>query len=386
MGGVQHSTLLLAEYLKLKDGVNVEVLLPNPGPLSRLLTEKSVPIKFYNPVEYKSTAISIQNDQLRIPNPFFWIWNMIGIGINTFKIRKNISSNTDLLISKGLVNHFTSIIASKLLKIPVISHLQDLITDRFFGSLSFIFKKFSQMGSNYIVCDGSLIQQSLGSDVESKSIVVLNGIKINEFKRDDILRLDIRNEFNILEDAYVIGHIARITSWKGQSQLIKSFHEFSMTNQNSYLLLIGSPLFDNNQYYNSIIKLIEELSLRDKVIMPGYRNDLQALFSAMDLFLYPSMNKDTSPLSLLSAISSGLPVGMSNIASLSEITDVCPGIDVFNPNNLNEIVNIMDKYKNVDSRDKNGKLNQVSGKNHFDISIHGKKMEQIIQHVYISSK
>ena len=386
MGGVQHSTLLLAEYLKLKDGVNVEVLLPNPGPLSRLLTEKSVPIKFYNPVEYKSTAISIQNDQLRIPNPFFWIWNMIGIGINTFKIRKNISSNTDLLISKGLVNHFTSVIASKLLKIPIIIHLQDLITDRYYGLFTFIFKQFSKMCSNYIVCDGNMIQQSLGSDLKPKSIVVLNGIKTADFKRDDILRLDIRNEFNISKDAYVIGHIARITSWKGQRQLITAFHEFSQSNKNTYLLLIGSPLFDNDQYYNSIIKLVDELSLRDKVIMPGYRNDLQALFSAMDLFLYPSMNKDTSPLSLLSAISSGLPVGMSNIKSLSEIMDVCPGIDVFNPNNLNEIVNIMDKYKNVDSRDKNGKLNQVSGKNHFDISIHGKKMEQIIQHVYISSK
>ena len=50
MGGVQHSTFLLAEYLMLKEGVEIEILLPNSGPLSKLLTEKSIPIKVYNSV------------------------------------------------------------------------------------------------------------------------------------------------------------------------------------------------------------------------------------------------------------------------------------------------------------------------------------------------
>lgn len=386
MGGVQHSTLLLAEYLISKKDYKIEILLPCAGPLSKILTQKSVPITMYNFVKYKSTSISFFDDQIRIPNPFSWVWNLIAIGMNTFKIRKNINSKTDLIISKGLVNHFTTVIASKLLKIPVIIHLQDLITNRYFGSMTFVFKQFSKLGSNYIVCDGNLIQQSLGRELETKSIVILNGIKTDEFKWDNTLRSDIRNEFKIQNNAYVIGHIARITPWKGQSQLIKAFHQYLITNQNAYLLLIGSPLFDNDQYYNSIIQLIDELSLRDKVIMPGYRNDLHACFSAMDLFLYPSMNKDTSPLSLLSAISSGMPVGVSNIDSLSEIIDLCPGVDIFNPNNLNEIVTVMEKYKTDDSRNQNGKMNRSSGKEHFDISIHGAKMEQIIQHIYTSSK
>ena len=106
MGGVQHITFLLAEYLILKEGVEIEILLPNSGPLSRLLTEKSVPTKFYNPVKYKSTAISIMNDKLRIPNLFSWGWNLTAILLNIFKIKTNIKSNTDLVITKGLINLF----------------------------------------------------------------------------------------------------------------------------------------------------------------------------------------------------------------------------------------------------------------------------------------
>jgi len=385
MGGIQHSTLLLAEYLILKERYEIELLLPNSGPLSRILSNKSIPIKVYNSIKYKSTAISFLNDQFRIPNPFSWCWNLVAIGLNILRIRENINPNTDLVVSKGLLNHFTSVIASKLLKIPVLIHLQDLITGRYFGIMPFIFKYFAKIGPDYIVCDGNLIQHSLGKNIKNKSSVILNGINTDHFNQNKKLRLDIRTEFNLPDEAYVIGHIARITPWKGQSQLIKAFYQYSKTNQNTYLILIGSPLFDNDKYFKSVKKMVQDLSLSGKVIMPGYRNDLQALFSAMDLFLYPSLNKDTSPLALLSGLSAGLPVGVSNIESLKEIINICPGVDVFNPTHLNEIVNIMEKYEDPDSRNRNRKLNKASGRKHFGISIHGKKMEHIIQHVYRSN-
>ena len=113
--------------------------------------------------------------------------------------------------------------------------------------------------------------------------------------------------------------------------------------------------------------------------MPGYRYDLQAMYSAMDLFLYPSLEKDTSPLALISAISSGLPVGVSNIASLTEIVDKCNQIDTFNPKKSDEMSAIMKKYENIKIRKKSGMLNREAGIKYFDISIHGQQMQQIIE-------
>jgi glycosyltransferase involved in cell wall biosynthesis len=384
LGGVQYSSFLLAEYLMLKEGVEIEILLPNSGPLSKLLTEKSIPIKVYNSVKYKSTAISILNDQLRIPNPIAWGWNMIAILLNIIRIKKNIKPKTDLVISKGLLNHFTSGLACKSLNFPVIFHLQDLITNRYFGIMKYVFNIFARFIPSYIICDGESIQKSLGKNNKNNSIVILNGIKSDYFIRDNNSRLGIRSEFNIPEDAYVIGHVARITPWKGQDLLLKAFINYSRQNTNAYLLLIGAPLFDNNHYSNSIIKIIESHSLMHRVIMPGYRNDLQAMYSAMDLFLYPPIEKDTSPLALLSAISSGLPVGVSNIDSLTEIVDKCNDIDTFNPKNIDEMSALMKKYENDKIRKKIGLLNREAGRNNFDILVHGKKIEHIIQHVYNS--
>ena len=130
MGGVQHTTLLFADYLSFSGKYEIETLLPNSGPFSDLLKQNLISTSFYYPLSYWSTSISLFNDQLRIPNPMAWIWNIFAIIFNIFTVKRNIDPKTELVISKGLLNHFTSGIACKILKIPVICHLQDLISDR----------------------------------------------------------------------------------------------------------------------------------------------------------------------------------------------------------------------------------------------------------------
>jgi glycosyltransferase involved in cell wall biosynthesis len=379
MGGVQHSTLLLAEYLWLTGQYNIETLLPKSGPFADKLSQKSIPIIFYTPIPYKSTSKSYFNDRIRIPNPIAWTWNLTAILLNIIRIKKNIRSTTDLVITKGLINHFASGLACKSLNIPVICHLQDLITNRYFGFMNIIFNLFAKIIPSYIICDGEFIQNSLGKNNKNKSIVILNGIRTKTFIRNKVSRLKIRHELKIPEDGYVIGHVARMTPWKGQDLLLKAFLNYAIQNSNAYLLLVGTPLFDNDLYYNTIIKILESHSLMHRVIMPGYRNDLQAMYSAMDLFLYPSIDKDTSPLALLSAIASGLPVGVSNIASLSEIVDKCIQIDTFNPTKPDEMIALMKKYENDEFRKRSGMLNREEGVKYFDISIHGQKFQRVIE-------
>tara|TARA_A100001037_G_scaffold305712_1_gene346958 strand:- start:2833 stop:3969 length:1137 start_codon:yes stop_codon:yes gene_type:complete len=374
---VQNSTLFLAEYLWLTGLYDLETLLPNSGPLSDQLSQKSIPIIFYKPISYKSTSVSFFNDRFRIPNPIAWGWNLTAILLNIIKIKKNIKSKTDLVITKGLLNHFASGFACKTLNIPVICHLQDLISNRYIGLMNIFFNIFAKFIPNYIICDGIHIQKSLGKKNKKKSFVILNGIKTERYIRNKELGFKIRNEFKIPLGGYVIGHVGRMTPWKGQNQLVKAFINYSTQNSNAYLLLIGAPLFDNDDYYNSIIKTLQSYSMAHRVIMPGYRFDLQSMYSAMDLFLYPSLEKDTSPLTLISAISSGLPVGVSNIASLKEIVDKCKQIDTFNPMKSDEIIRIMKKFENNKIRKESGILNREAGIKYFDISIHGKKMQQV---------
>jgi glycosyltransferase involved in cell wall biosynthesis len=382
MGGVQHSTLLLAEYLWLTGRYDIETLLPNSGPFADKLSQKSIPIIFYKPIAYKSTSKSFFNDQIRITNPIAWAWNWVAILLNIIRIKKNINSTTDLVITKGLLNHLASGLACKRLNIPVICHLQDLITNRYFGLMNILFNIFAKIIPNYIICDGQSIQESLWKNNKGKSMVILNGVKTNTLIRNNVSRLKIREELNIPQPAYVIGHLGRITPWKGQELLLKAFIEYSKHNNDAYLILVGSPLFDNDKYQGHLINMVTENKLESRVSMPGYRTDLKNIFSAMDLFIYPSVEKDTSPLALLSALSAGLPIGVSNIPSLSEITNLCPAVDIFNPKSMEEIILLMKKYEDPKLRRKRGEINRKSGVNYFDISNHSLNMVQTIDKAY----
>ena len=160
---------------------------------------------------------------------------------------------------------------------------------------------------------------------------------------------------------------------------MNAFIDYSKENLNSYLILAGSPLFGKDKYYRYLKEIIIKNNLENRVSMPGYRSDLGNLFSAMDFFVYPSIEKDTSPLALLSALCSGLPVAMSQIDSLKDVVSNCPSIDLFNVDDNDNLVRLMEKYENPILRNKNGIKNKKYAKYNFNISNHTKHITKIFK-------
>jgi glycosyltransferase involved in cell wall biosynthesis len=378
MGGVQHSTFLLTEQIIKDKTADVRIILPGEGQFSRLCKENKIPYNTYNQIQYVSTSVSWFNDRLRIPNLFAWIFNIYAILINSIRIKKIVEQDfPHLAITKGLHSHFSAGMACKSLNLPVVWHLQDLISQRHCGILDSIFNYLAEKIPDHIICDGKVIRNSLKKVVRQRATTVLNGIKIDDLCREKELGLRTRQELGIPANAYVVGNMARIVPWKGQELLLNVFTKYSELNQNSYLLLVGSPFFYSDKYFKYLMQLIDEYGLGKRVIMPGYRSDLKEIFSAMDIFIYPSLEKDTSPLALLSAISAGLPAIVSDIKCLEEVIDLCSAVDVFDLRNWEELLSLIVKYEDENFRIKNGKKNWEAGKMYFDIGIHSKKMMNI---------
>jgi len=379
MGGVQHSTFLLAEQIIKYKTADIRVLLPGEGRFTRLCQEKKIPYNTYNQIPYVSTSVSWFNDRFRIPNLFAGVFNIYAILINSIRIKKIVEKDSPhLVVTKGLHSHFSAGIVCKSLNLPVIWHLQDLISQRYCGVLNSIFNYMAEKIPDHIICDGKMIRDSLKKVVRRRATIVLNGIKIDDLFREKEASLRTRQELGIPANAYVIGNMARIIPWKGQELLLNVFTKYAELNQNSYLLLVGSPLFENDKYFKYLMQLIDEYGLGKRVIMPGYRSDLKEIFSAMDIFIYPSLEKDTSPLALLSAISAGLPAIVSNIRSLEEVVELCSAVDVFDLTNSDELLSLIAKYEDEDIRIKNGKKNREAGKMYFNIATHSDKMMKIL--------
>ena len=379
MGGVQYSTFYFAEEIIKQKLYKLDILIPFKGTFSSLCKEHNIPYNIYNPISYISTSFSFINDKIRIPNPFSLLFNIFLILINSIKTRSLINSQKpDIVITKGFLTHMSGGLACKMLKIPIVWHLQDLVSNRYFGLYISFLNFLANKIPNCIICDGQLIKASLKGDILKRSFVVLNGIKPDELQRCPNSRKHTRAELGIPDNAYVIGHVARIKPWKGQAHLLEAFIDYSKYNLNSYLILAGSPLFGKDKYYKYLKNIIHKSNLDSRVIMPGYRSDLKNIFSAMDIFVYPSVEKDTSPLVLLSAISAGLPIAMTQIDSLEDIASHCPSIDLFNIADKDYLIKLIKKYENPILRDEKGFKNKNYADKYFDISIHTENIAKIL--------
>jgi len=168
--------------------------------------------------------------------------------------------------------------------------------------------------------DGGAIARQLPLRIQSRVSVVFNGIDLQTF-RPGLDGQGWRAQFGISPGELVIGHAARITPWKGQWYLLEAFGKIAPRYSNVRLLLVGAPIFDSDLYERRLRARVDELGLSQRVTFAGFRADLADALSAMDIFVYPSLEKDTTPLALLSAMGCGLPVAAFDIEGAREALD-----------------------------------------------------------------
>lgn len=319
MGGVQFSTLYLAGALDRSRWHSI-VVCPAEGDLTRACRDAGIQTDIVKYPRLWSTSMRIGNAR-RLPNPFAWVWNAMVMMRTVGSLKKFLrETGPDLLITKGLASHFIGGFAARRLSIPCIWHVQDLISERSLGVYRRVFGIAARRLPQQIIADGRAIKEQLPQSIHSRVSVVHNGVDTSDFHPDRDGSA-VRGELGIGPDQFVIGHAGRITPWKGQHYLIEAFARIAGDFPNVVLLLAGSPVFDNDSYERRLRATAASLGLQERVIFAGYRHDLSNVLAAMDLFAFTSVEKDTSPLALLSAMSSGLPIVAFDIDGVRELMD-----------------------------------------------------------------
>ncbi|MCR5222290.1 MAG: glycosyltransferase [Lachnospiraceae bacterium] len=148
---------------------------------------------------------------------------------------------------------------------------------------------------------GKDIFQSLG--FSNPVTVVRNGISMQRYRSAENAGKEIRAEFGIPEEAFVIGHIGRFGAGeaiKNQAFLVDVFSILSEKKPDAYLVLVGGgePSFE----------LLEKISLsgkKDKILMLSDRSDVPELLSVPDVFVLPS-KYEGFPMTLIEAQAAGL--------------------------------------------------------------------------------
>ena len=306
MAGVQYSTFFLARAWT-EQNIQVMIQLPKAGDFSRLCEQHNIPYSIKKIPELRKTSIQISPSR-RVPNLFGWLVNFIlfvpSVITEAVELKKR---KPDIVITKGMSAHFFGGFACRAAGIPCVWHIQDFISERFGGLYKLFFSHCSLMIPDALVADGSPILDQYSEKGHRKAHVVLNGIDTALYKPVPNHNA-VRIQLVLPADGFFVGNVARMTPWKGQHILLEAFAKLKTMDKNIYLLLVGSALLGYGSYMDDLKHRSVILGLDDRVIFFGYSKEVEKPLQSMDIFIQCSTEKDTSPLSLLSALSTGLPV------------------------------------------------------------------------------
>ncbi|WP_317395478.1 glycosyltransferase family 1 protein [Faecalicoccus pleomorphus] len=113
--------------------------------------------------------------------------------------------------------------------------------------------------------------------------VIKNAIDLSRFQYDEKIRTEMRAELN-LTDKFVIGHVGRFCTQKNHKYLIDVFEQIHKGNSNAILLLIGK-----GELLEEVKAYVAQKSLSGCVQFLGVRDDVNKLYDAMDVFVFPSI-------------------------------------------------------------------------------------------------
>ena len=127
----------------------------------------------------------------------------------------------------------------------------------------------------------------------------------------------LREEFGI-EGGPVIGFTGRIVREKGAVEFVRAAGMISRDIPAARFIMIGAPLeSDRDGCQAEIEMLVQSEGLSGRLVMTGYRKDVPALLSLLDIFAMPSY-REGMPRSLLEAMATGLPVAATDIRGCRE--------------------------------------------------------------------
>lgn len=247
-------------------------------------------------------------------------------------IIKFLKEHNEYKIVHSHIDQVTGIImqAARKANVPVrIAHSHNTKnTNGFIGKIykNYLQNKINKNATNLFGCSEEACKW-LFKERANEAKILNNGIDIEKFKYSIEKREKVRKELNISEGTMVVGHIGAFRKQKNHEGLINIYNEYLKTNSNSRLLLCG-----DGDLKTAIEKKVTNLGIENNVKFLGIRNDTDALYSAFDIFLFPSLYEGLS-VALIEAQTSGVKILASDtIDKKTKLTDNIEFISLENKN------------------------------------------------------
>jgi glycosyltransferase involved in cell wall biosynthesis len=108
-------------------------------------------------------------------------------------------------------------------------------------------------------------------------------------------------------DPLRVGLIGRIAPWKGQDVFLQAFAR-AFGDDTTRAVIVGAPLFGQDDVQRSLHELAEKLRIDDRVEFRGFRDDVAAELTRLDVVVHASTLPEPFGQVVVEGMAAGLPV------------------------------------------------------------------------------
>lgn len=162
---------------------------------------------------------------------------------------------------------------------------------------------------------GAVKKSMISAGIPAERIHVIHpGLEIERFQSIAVHREAVRREFGITEAETVIATAGKLHHGKGIFELLEAFASIAKQHPEVKLMYIGEGMEQA-----ALESRAEEMSIRDRVIFTGFRNDIERFYAAIDIFALPSKFYESFGMVIIEAMAAGKPVVATNTGGIPEI-------------------------------------------------------------------
>lgn len=118
----------------------------------------------------------------------------------------------------------------------------------------------------------------------------------------------VRQELGIPTAAVTFGMLGRIVEWKGVKEFVSAAIRVLEGDPNAYALIVGDESDGAPSYFREVRRLAKSSSVRDRIVLTGYREDIPAVMQTLDVVVHTSVAPEPFGLVVAEAMAAGKPV------------------------------------------------------------------------------
>jgi glycosyltransferase involved in cell wall biosynthesis len=148
-----------------------------------------------------------------------------------------------------------------------------------------------------------------------RNVVIYDGIDVEQFRPDSEARVRVRTEWGALEKEKLIGLVGRLNPVKGHSTFLKAASLLREEQKDVRFICVG----DGPQTYRiQLQRLSQELGLAERLMWMGARQDMPAVYNALDIVCSPSYDEGFNNV-IGEAMACGVPCVVTDVGDPAKI-------------------------------------------------------------------